>query len=164
MGDETRNDLSAILGQIEIVTSLPFDLTKPNPELVQFLSEFATYLNALVVGEFGGRQGPVREAGLVEQGIGAALQTFHDIDPHPGSFDKAAMLLRGITAGHPFQDGNKRTGFLVTVFYLQQVGHPLPSTLDVDSAEALCVHVSSGRLRDVDLIARALAALWQEDD
>ncbi|MGI8967592.1 MAG: Fic family protein [Chloroflexota bacterium] len=46
-------------------------------------------------------------------------------------------VLRGITADHPFQDGNKRTGFLLATLYLEQVGHPLPKHLSVESAEAL---------------------------
>ncbi len=60
----------------------------------------------LAVGDYGGRIGPVRADGLVEQVVAAAFQTFEGTDPHPGVFEKAAMLLRGITQGHPFNDGN----------------------------------------------------------
>ncbi|MBI4491217.1 MAG: Fic family protein [Chloroflexi bacterium] len=34
----------------------------------------------------------------------------------PDPFEKAAMLLRGITQGHPFYNGNKRTGFLPAAY------------------------------------------------
>src|SRR5215212_7309335 len=54
--------------------------------------------------------GAVRDRGLVEQAVAAAFQTYVGVDPHPGPFDKAAMPLRGITQGHRFNDGNKRTG------------------------------------------------------
>ncbi|CAN5831438.1 hypothetical protein BH23CHL2_BH23CHL2_10860 [soil metagenome] len=80
---------------------------------MRLLTAAATYFNILVVADFGGRRGPARDARLVEQVVGAAFQTFEGVDPHPGPFDKAAMLLRGITQGHPFNDGNKRTGFLL---------------------------------------------------
>ena len=70
------------------------------------------------------------------------------------------MLLRGITAGHPFQDGNKRTGFLVAAYYLEAVGHPLPRALDTDQAVDLSRRVSKGELRDIDEITRAVQQLW----
>ncbi len=71
------------------------------------------------------------------------------------------MLLRGITQGHPFEDGNKRTGFLLAEFYLRRVGIALPDAFPVDAAEELCVRVSSGQVRDVEQIANELERLWQ---
>src|SRR6266508_5638400 len=85
---------------------------------VQHLVAAAHWFNAMAVNEFGGRLGPARDRGLVEQVIAAAFQRFESTNPHPTPFDKAAMLLRGITQGHPFNDGNKRTGFLVAAYYL----------------------------------------------
>ena len=74
------------------------------------------------------------------------------------------MLIRGITAGHPFTDGNKRTGFLVAAYYLAQVGIPEPEALSTgeatDDAEALCLGISAGRLRDVAAIAAELRRIW----
>lgn len=67
------------------------------------------------------------------------------------------MLLRGMTAGHPFQDGNKRTGFLRAAYYLDLTCHPFPDQFDFDAAEALSRRVSSGELRDVPQIAGELA-------
>jgi hypothetical protein len=63
------------------------------------LTAAASYLNTLTITEHGGRIGSVRAPGMVEQIIGAVFQTFEDIDPHPDPFDKAAMLLRGVTPG-----------------------------------------------------------------
>ncbi len=70
------------------------------------------------------------------------------------------MLLRGITQGHPFNDGNKRTGFLVATYYLDRMGHPLPRALPERDVVALCLRVSAGDIRDVDAIAAELARLW----
>lgn len=70
------------------------------------------------------------------------------------------MLLRGITQGHPFEDGNKRTGFLVASFYLNLMGIPLPLSFDADRVVALCLDVSAGKVRDVAVIASSLRFIW----
>jgi len=76
------------------------------------------------------------------------------------------MLLRGITQGHPFNDANKRTGFLIAAYYLEQVGFPLPARTAPDEAVALCLRISKGDLREIAVIQRELQALWgwQEED
>lgn len=131
---------------------------------VRHLAASATYFNAVAVNLFGGRLGPVRERGLVEQVVGAAFQVYGGVDPHPAPFDKAAMLLRGITQGHPFNDGNKRTGFLIAAYYLNLVGFPFPTRFDFVAAEALSVGVSAGTIRDVAVIAVELDRLWSGND
>jgi death-on-curing protein len=128
---------------------------------VRLLSAAAIYFNAVAVRDFGGRAGAIRARGLVEQVVAAAFQTFEGTDPHPGPFDKAAMLLRGITQGHPFNDGNKRTGFLLTAYYLRLSGHPLPAHIPVDDVVSLCLRVSAGDIRDVAIITDDLERLWQ---
>jgi len=97
---------------------------------------------------------------LVEQAVGAAFQTFGEVDPHAEPFERAATLLRGITQGHPFNDGNKRTGFLTAAFYLERLGYRLPDPLPNDSIFDLCLRVSAGELRDVRAIAAELRRLW----
>jgi death-on-curing protein len=118
------------------------------------------YINTLAIIKYGGKTGPVRQHGLVEQVVGAAFQTFEGYDPHPEPFDKAAVLMRGITQGHPFTDGNKRTGFMAAMYYLEHVNLPMPSRLPIDEILDLCLRVSSGEIRDVQEIARELQRLW----
>ncbi|MGH2351078.1 MAG: type II toxin-antitoxin system death-on-curing family toxin, partial [Chloroflexota bacterium] len=144
------------------IEPIDFNLTDTEVSLakVRLLTAAATYFNTLAVSDFGGRVGPAREPGLVEQVIAAAFQTYQDEDPHPGPFDKAAMLLRGITQGHPFNGGNKRTGFLVAAYYLELAGNPLPRSLPIDDVVELCVRISAGELRDVEAIAQELQRLW----
>ena len=131
---------------------------------VRLLTAAAVYFNTLAVDDFGGRLGPSRGLGLVEQAVAAAFQTYAGVDPHPTPFDKAAMLLRGITQGHPFSDGNKRTGFLIAAHYLDLIGHPYPPELDGDAVVTLCLRVSAGDLRDVAEIARQIERLWTAGD
>lgn len=115
----------------------------------------------LAVAGYGGRMGGVREEGLVEQVVAAAFQTFEDFDPHPDPFEKAAMLLRGITQGHPFTDGNKRTGFLMASYYLEHMGFNRPPEFDRDAVVEFCLAVSAGRIRVVGEMAAALRTFWK---
>jgi death-on-curing protein len=160
--------IEAVLDRLKIVLQEPIDFGRTDTDTtlakIRLLTAAATYFNVLAVTDFGGRGGPVRGEGLVEQAVGAAFQTFGDTDPHPSPFEKAAMLLRGITQGHPFNDGNKRTGFLLASYYLARMGYAFPNPLPVDEAEALCVQVSAGQIRDVVLIAAELARLWDARD
>ena len=127
---------------------------------VRLLTAAAIYFNTLAVDDYGGRLGQTRGLGLVEQVVAAAFQTYGGHDPHPGPFEKAAMLLRGITQGHPFNDGNKRTGFLLAAHYLDLLDFPYPAHLAVEATVSLCLRISAGEIRDVDLIAAELERLW----
>lgn len=161
---EPESSLTELLRRIQFVLAEPLDMHATDTEStlakVRLVSAAATYFNTLAVGDFGGRLGPAREEGLVEQVVGAAFQTFGGEDPHPDPYEKAAMLLRGITQGHPFNDGNKRTGLLTATYYLGLLGIPEPSEVDIDAAEQLCLRISAGELRDVGAIATELRRLW----
>lgn len=54
------------------------------------------------------------------------------------------MLLRGITQGHPFNDGNKCTGFPTATLYLKLLGYPWPSRIAVEEVVAFCLVISAG--------------------
>ena len=162
---EDQPSLADLLEQVRFFLARPVDFssdeTESLPTKVRVLTA-ATYFNTLSVADFGGRAGPARAPGLVEQVVAAAFQTFADVDPHPSTFDKAAMLLRGITQGHPFNDGNKRTGFLLAAYYLLLAGLPAPTSLDEDGIVDLSMRVSAGEVRDVEEIARELRMLWEQ--
>jgi len=162
--DDRDPSLSDLLSALRITLQEPVDFTRTDTEAttakVRVLAAAATYLNIIAISEFDGRIGPARAPGLVEQVVGAAFQTFGGDDPHPGPFDKAAMLLRGITQGHPFNDGNKRTGFLVAAYYLDRVGQALPPNLPEQDVVVLCIRVSAGEVRSVEVIADQLHRLW----
>ena len=165
MNNDERPSLPELLAQVEVLLQEPLDFTSTDSATTQskvrILTAAATYFNVLAVARYGGRPGAVRERGLVEQVVGAAFQTFGDFDPHPGHFDKAAMLLRGITAGHPFTDGNKRTGLLTAMYFLELAGIPRPLPFPGSEGEALCMRISSGDLRDIGTIAAELERLWR---
>lgn len=164
MSEEEPPELTVLLDSFRFILAQPLDFSQTDPDTiaakVRILTAAAYYFNILAVAEFGGRPGAPRAQGLVEQVVAAAFQTFGGVDPHPGPFDKAAMLLRGITQGHPFNDGNKRTGFLVAAYFLELIRHPPPTPLPVDAVVELCLDISAGAIRDVDVIAQRLQHLW----
>jgi hypothetical protein len=69
--------LAALLARLQVILREPLDFTATDTEStlakVRLLSAAATYFNGLVVSDFGGRSGPVRSEGLVEQVVGAAF-------------------------------------------------------------------------------------------
>ncbi len=52
----------------------------------------------------------VRDRNVLESAVNQPRQTLGGADLYPGIFEKAAASARGIICGHPFLDGNKRTG------------------------------------------------------
>lgn len=165
MTETGPSSLAGLLVRLRFALAEPVDFAHADPETtaakVRLLTAAATYFNVLAVTEFGGRPGPVRQEGLVEQVVAAAFQTYQGTDPHPSPFDKAAMLLRGITQGHPFVDANKRTGFLVAAYYLDRMGYALRPELPRPEVVSFCRGVSAGEVRDLATIAATLAA-WTE--
>jgi death-on-curing protein len=68
----------------------------------------------------GGAAG-VRDMGLLESAL-ARPQNLYAYDPDADAAALAAAYAFGIVRNHPFVDGNKRTGFLVAVFFLELNG------------------------------------------
>lgn len=162
MTEDNAGSLTRLLDRLRFALAEPIEFTRADPEttaaMVRLLSAAASYFNVMTITEFGGRLGPTRQEGLVEQVVAAAFQTYDGQDPHPSPFDKAAMLWRGITQGHPFTDGNKRTGFLIAVYYLDRVGYVLRPRLIRAEVVSFSRRLSAGEVRDLGTIAAMLRA------
>src|SRR5690554_4673715 len=118
-----------LLDRISIQFPAPLDLSDAGPdalaELARRLTQAAYRFNLLAVTEIGGRMagagtrtgraGHVRSVPAVRRHRSASPSI------RESPFEKAAMLLRGITQGHPFTDGNKRTGFLTALYFLTEI-------------------------------------------
>lgn len=165
MDDAAHRALVEVLQRLQLLLLEPVDFTKTDSETtlakVRLLSAAATYFNVLAISEFGGRLGPVRQEGLVEHVVGAAFQTYRGEELHSSPHEKAAMLFRGVTQGHPFTDANKRTGFLLASYYLARMGYELRSDLPGREIVSFCRKVSAGEIRDIVTIAAALQN-WTE--
>jgi death-on-curing family protein len=71
---------------------------------------------------------------------------FGDKCKYSDIFDLAATLLFGLVKDHPFQDANKRTAFLSTIYFLQRSGYT-PSVSHKEFEDFL-VEVADNKIRE----------------
>lgn len=80
--------------------------------------------------QFGGSTG-VRDEGLMDSALGRPPNLF--AYGKPDLFELAASYAFGLIKNHPFIDGNKRTGFVVAVTFLECNGWRFEAS-EVDAA------------------------------
>lgn len=142
-------DAENLLGEIDALLTEGVDLLSADSDTtvrnVRLLAAAAHYLNIALLEQFGGHPADDRGGELVEQIVGAAFQTFESEELHPGTFEKAAMVWRGIIQGHPFGDGNKRTGFALAAYLLHVAGYDPPAEAwSEDELYAVNMEISAG--------------------
>lgn len=62
---------------------------------------------------------------------------------HKSIFDKAAAYLFHLVQNHPFNDGNKRTGALATILFLETNG--IKTKFSDDDYEEFIVQIAQGQ-------------------
>jgi death on curing protein len=72
----------------------------------------------------------LRDLGLLESALAAPKQTMFGEDLYPDVAAQAAILVFSLVKNHPFMDGNKRTGFLCLMRFLQVNDYALDATND----------------------------------
>lgn len=82
----------------------------------------------------GGAAG-VRDVGLLQSALARPRQRFAYADA-PDVVELAASYTAGIVRNHPFTDGNKRTGFVIGILFLELNGHAF-SASEEDAAQAI---------------------------
>jgi death on curing protein len=98
---------------------------------------------------YGGAQG-VRDEGLLESALARPHQRVaysEKIDP----CESAAIYTAGIIRNHPFVDGNKRTGFLIGILFLEVNGNRFTAT-EADATKAV-IELAAGTLSEPDYAA-----------
>jgi len=103
----------------------------------------ALFYHAELVNKFGGSHG-VRDEGILDASLNRPFATFGGIDLFPEPVDKAAAIMHGIITGHPFIDGNKRTGYVLSRLILQEQGFDIRAT--EDDKYAMVIQVATGQL------------------
>lgn len=78
-------------------------------------------LHALQLARYGGAAG-IRDQGLLESALAQPRATFGGEYVHEDLFAMAAAYLFHIVQNHPFVDGNKRTGLLSALVFLDLNG------------------------------------------
>lgn len=87
------------------------------------------------------------DSGVVNLGSAFAAIDFAERGPPTPSdidiFDRAAFFLRGIAQDHPFTDGNKRTGLVVTWAFLMVNGFEVVAS--APEAEGFMLDIAQAR-------------------
>ena len=86
----------------------------------------------------------VRDAGLLASALARPATTVFGADAYPQLETKAAALLESLARNHPLIDGNKRTGWTLTILFLWING--FQHDFDTDSGFDLVTGVAEGRI------------------
>jgi death on curing protein len=100
----------------------------------------------------------LRDDGLLKSALARPQQHFAYAES-PDIVDMAAAYTWGIVRNHPFIDGNKRTGFVVGILFLELNGYRFNAS-EEDAAQ-MVLELASGNLDEAGYIAflRAQASL-----
>lgn len=87
--------------------------------------EIVLALHSEHLDQFGGGEG-LRDRGLLESALAQPMATFDTAYLHEDLHAMAAAYLFHVVQNHPFVDGNKRTGYLTALVFLELNGIPTP--------------------------------------
>ena len=90
----------------------------------------------------GGATG-LRDQRLLESALDRPRQ-HHAYASHVDIVEMAALYTAGIVQNHPFVDGNKRTGFVIGVLFMELNGFPFNAS-EADATQAMFA-LASGKL------------------
>ena len=102
----------------------------------------------------GGATG-VRDRGLLESALARPRQ-HHVYANTPSIVEMAAVYTAGIVRNHPFVDGNKRTGFVIGILFLELHGFDFKAR-EADAIQAV-MDLAAGTLNE------AAYAAWLRDN
>ena len=102
----------------------------------------ALAIHARMLALHGGASG-LRDEALLQSALARPRQLLA-YAPSPTLVDKAAAYVAGIVRNHPFVDGNKRTGFVVGVLFLETNGYRF--TAPEEEATRAVLDLASGLL------------------
>jgi death-on-curing protein len=109
----------------------------------------ALALHNLLLALEGGPAG-VRDARLLQSALARPRQ-LRAYGDKPDIVTMAAAYIVGIVRNHPFVDGNKRTGFVVGVLFLEMNGYRFTAT-EEDAAQAV-MSLADGTINEDALVA-----------
>ena len=104
-----------------------------------FSVEEIDLIHLQIIDASGGLQG-IRDIGRLESAVASQTQEVFGKELYPTTFQKAAALMKGIIADHAFVDGNKRTGVMLAIIFLERNG--ITTTIDDTSLEDFAVQVA----------------------
>jgi death on curing protein len=110
--------------------------------MIEYLSvvEVVT-MHDVFLQEFGGLAG-IRDVNSLISAVETPKSQMFGQDLYPTMHSKAAAYLYHIVCNHPFNDGNKRTGFGAALLFLK--ANSIPLKFDKKKYENLVVEVAKG--------------------
>lgn len=109
----------------------------------------ALLLHARLIALHGGASG-LRDEGLLQSAL-ARPQQMYAYAEEPDMIEMASACTAGIVGNHPFVDGNKRTGFVVGVLFLELNGFRFTAT-EENAAQAV-LEMAAGTLDEAGYTA-----------
>lgn len=106
------------------------------------------------VSRYGG-DASIRDLGLLQSAIAQPQATYGDAYLHAFPFEMAAAYLFHLVMNHPFADGNKRTGTVAALVFLDW--HEIEISAEEGELADLTLGVTSGKLTKDDV------SHWLED-
>ena len=85
----------------------------------------------------------IRDKGLLISAVEMPKASMFGEYLHKTIYDKAAAYLFHLVQNHPFNDGNKRTGALATILFLEENGKKI--TFSDKNYEEFVVNVAQGQ-------------------
>ena len=126
-------------------------------EPVWLSAETVIYINQRVVSRIG-EPFLLRDRGLLESAVAKPQNRFH-YDNVEDVVSLATTLLFGIARNHPFAQGNKRTGFLSAIDFLELNGYAIEPLPDADKVLGLSIMDVLGQRMTEDQFADAVRTL-----
>ena len=99
--------------------------------------------------DYGGMKG-IRDPGMLESAIARPFQIFSGNELYPEAIQKAAALAESLIINHPFMDGNKRTGALTMIAFLNHAGYKLAASSD--NLHQMIISISTGQLKFEEIV------------
>lgn len=109
----------------------------------------ALALHERLLGLHGGRPG-LRDGGLLASALARPRQ-YQAYRPEADVIELASLYTASIVSNHPFVDGNKRTGFVVGILFLELNGCRFNAS--EETAAQAVIELAAGRLEDVQYAA-----------
>jgi death on curing protein len=106
-------------------------------------------LQRRLISATGGAPG-IRDLGALESALAQPRASFDGNDLYPGAIETAAALCFSLVMGHPFVDGNKRTGHAAMETFLVLNGFELRAP--VDEQERVMLQLAAGELSRGDFL------------
>jgi len=95
--------------------------------MIRLSVESIIALHSELIAQSGGLDG-IRDSNMLDASVNSPFQTFDGQDLYPTLWAKAAHFAFSLVKNHPFLDGNKRTGIMSMLVFLELNDFPVTYT------------------------------------